>query len=312
MKLTNIQKEQILNLKNQGYSSRQIALQVLGSKTKKSTVNDYLKQCKNTTIQNTPKSSKILLLDIENSPSLGYYWNRWKTTIHESQVLSESFIISFAYMWYGDNSISCEYLDSREVLNEDDKGLVEKLHKLLSEADIVVAHNGLKFDIPVINTRLIYHGFTEPLPFKIVDTYQIAKKVFRFPSNSLKALANYLKLVNRKTEPEDGFNLWRRCTYGDKEALELMSDYNINDIIVLEELYTKLRPWDKLHPNVSVYTDSNKITCLTCGSENLEKVNKLSYTAMSAYETYRCSDCGKILRGRKNILNRNNLLTNVQ
>lgn len=311
MKLTEAQKKQIVDLKNKGYSSRKIAEIVLGFKSKKSTINDFLNKYKTTYMFEEPilPKAKILFLDIENAPCIGYYWQRWKTTIHESQVKSESFILSYAYSWLGDEEVVVSYLKHNEVINEDDSRLVKELQKLLSEADIVVVHNGIDFDIPIINTRMVYHDIKQPLPYKIVDTCRIAKKYFRFPSNSLKSLANYLKLSNRKSET-NGFEMWKGYLTGNKEFIDKMTDYNANDVIVLEELYIKLRPWDKLHPNVGLY--DTQMVCPTCGSDDLIPQKKQAYTGLSSYKIYTCNNCGKHSRTRDNIANRENLLNNIQ
>jgi len=50
--------------------------------------------------------------------------------------------------------------------------------------------------------RFIYHNMEPPSPTKDIDTFLIAKKEFRFTSNSLKDLAQYLKLETQKATLE--------------------------------------------------------------------------------------------------------------
>jgi transcription elongation factor Elf1 len=80
-----------------------------------------------------------------------------------------------------------------------------------------------------------------------------------------------------------------------------MVDYNINDVIILENIYFKLRAWDTQHPNINVY-DRNMDVCPCCGSLNFESLDKKMYTNVSEFSTFRCSDCGKVFKNRKNNL----------
>ena len=308
MKLTENQIKLIFNLHNKGYSNRYIAETVLGRKSRQSTVNDLLKSLKHN--KYSIKLPKILFLDIETAPCLGYYWSRWKTNIGQPQVVSESFIISYSYKLLSDVHVYHDVLTKEEIINEDDSRLVKNLHTILSNIEICVAHNGINFDIPIIQTRMLLHGLNEPLPYKVIDTLKIAKRYFRFPSNSLSSLAIYLNLTF-KTSPEGGFNLWKGFLKGDDECIKKMVEYNINDVVVLEELYLKLRPWDRLHPNLGLYNPQEAI-CPACGSININKMDKLTHTTVSSFITYKCTDCGKNFRDRKSSNNKDKLFSNIQ
>jgi len=102
---------------------------------------------------------------------------------------------------------------------------------------------------------------------------------------------------------------------GDVEAFVEMVTYNIGDITTLEDLYLKLRPFMKNHPNVALYQDSKEECCVACGSSNLEVLEgKSAYTQLSEFEVLRC-ECGKINRRRKNLRSKEemqNTLMNAQ
>lgn len=69
-KLTDEQKALIVSMKAQGYSSRKIAQEVLGSSTKKSTVNDYLARV-NSPHRGAPQDKGgpvIKIIDVETAP----------------------------------------------------------------------------------------------------------------------------------------------------------------------------------------------------------------------------------------------------
>lgn len=254
-----------------------------------------------------PQSAKILLLDIECAPTTAYTWGRWDQNIHQKQVVKEGYLLTYSAKWLGESAI----YSNRIYEAENDECLVRELAELMDQADLVIAHNAEKFDIPLIKTRMLALGMQPPSPSKIVDTLRMAKREFRFPSNSLDNIAAYLGLSRKISH--SGFELWVRCMNMEDAAYEEMLEYNIGDVVVLEELYMRLRPWYKTHPNVALYEEAGKARCVCCGSEKLELIEKKYYTGVSEYDVYKCNDCGKMNRSRKNSSqhNKDNLLTNV-
>ncbi len=233
---------------------------------------------------------KILLLDIETAPSLGFYFDLWKEgNIIETR--SDWFILSFAYKWLGERRVTVRALPDfpsykRDL--EDDRSLCRELHTLLSEADICVAHNGDRFDLPKICARLVVHGFQPPTPYKSIDTLKIARKHFRFDSNRLDALARYLKIG--KKLPTTGVHMWRGCMLGDKKAWKRMRRYNAHDVELLEGVYLKLRPWASTHPNLSHYT-RDPIACPTCESHRTQR-RGFRPSATGKRQLCQCTACG--------------------
>lgn len=298
MKLTRDEKDAIKDLHLKGYSVREIARDILGRESRKSTVTDYLRNLKDKTPTN---KAKILLFDLETSPSLAMVWKRFDVNISQDQVLSESFILTYSAKWLDDESVMFGALTFDEVKEENDQRLVRELYDLLDRADLVIGHNVNQFDVKVVNTRMIFHGFNPPSPYRTIDTLQMARSKFKFPSNKLGSLCEYLGL---ETKVETGgFKLWRGYMFGDKESIEKMIEYNINDTIILEQLYLKLRAWGKTHPNLQVFNnESFDILCPCCASDDIDKTDKLFTTNLSAFETYQCNSCGKWFRGRTNML----------
>jgi predicted RNA-binding Zn-ribbon protein involved in translation (DUF1610 family) len=168
-------------------------------------------------------------------------------------------------------------------------------------------HN-CNFDFPIINTRCVYHRIAPPSNYRPIDTLRIARNKFRFSSNKLNDICEYLGLGVK--EDNGGFGTWVGYLNGEKEAIQKMVTYNIKDTDLLEKLYLRFRPFDNSHPNIQIYQkDINKISCPSCGSEDIQKTDKLFYTNLSAFDAYFCEDCGKRFRGRKNVIkNRENLI----
>lgn len=255
-----------------------------------------------------PLNSRILLLDVECAPTTAYVWGRWDQNVSQKQVVQEGYLLTYSAKWLGEPTI----ISNRIFEAKNDEVLVRELAELMDKADLVVAHNAQKFDIPLIKTRMVALGMTPPSPSKIVDTLRIAKAEFRFPSNSLDSIAAYLGLEKRKRKHE-GFEMWTRCMAMDDDAFESMLEYNIDDVAVLEEVYMRLRHWSKTHPNVSLHTPADKPRCVCCGSDNLTMIDKKYYTGVSEFDVLKCLSCGKMNRSRASNKKqgRQNVLTNV-
>ena len=168
------------------------------------------------------------------------------------------------------------------------------------------------FDIPKINARMIDWGIPMYSPFQQIDAMQIAKKQFRFTSNKLQYVANMLG-VGRKMET-GGFQLWADCMDGKADAWAMMLDYNMQDVVITEDTYLELRPWSRSHPNHSLYitdgVENRELMCNKCGSEDLIRYG-YAYTNLGKFQEYHCKSCGCYPRGRKNLKNLENVLTNV-
>lgn len=242
--------------------------------------------------------AKILILDIETTPNLAYVWQFFKATVGAKQVLEHTEIMSYSYKWLGDSNIY--YYDTQET---SEANILGPLMEALDEADIVVAHNGNRFDLPTIQGRAMVAGFSPPSPYKTVDTRLVAKYEFNFPSNSLEYLTKVLGVSQKgghKNFP--GFELWSECIKGNPAAWAEMKEYNIQDIISLEEIYLKMRPWMRRHPNVGVFNEtSTACSCPKCNSTNIQW-RGYAHTNVGRYHRFQCNDCGGWGRTRTSIL----------
>lgn len=256
------------------------------------------------------KIPKILIWDCETAPMKAFVWSRWKQNVYLEQTISEWFFLSFSAKWLYSGEVISDVLTPQEVKNEDDSRIVKKLWKLLDEADVVVAHNGIKFDIPKANSRFIINGLKPPRPYHVVDTKVVAAKQFGFSSNKLDALCEYFGIEHKMGTD---FSLWKHCMEGDEKSLKYMEKYNRKDTVILEEVYLRLRPWIKNHPNVGNFFNEDKPICSCCGSDNLTELDSYYYTQVGQYKLYRC-ECGALSRGRKSVKNKDvnkNLIISV-
>lgn len=238
---------------------------------------------------------RILTIDIETSPIVAYTWGpKYETNLIE--VLDQGQIISFSAKWLDGKQVTMALPDYKGYRPNklDDKRIVKDIHKLLDAADIVVTQNGIDFDIRYINSRFLNYGISPPSPYKQVDTKKEARKITKMPSHSLDDMGKYFKL-GHKLEHE-GFDLWKKCIAGDKQAWDKMKKYNAQDVRLTEQIYLKLRPFMKSHPNVSLYSELT--ACPKCDSEN---VHKQGYHVLTSgrYQKYQCQDCGSWYKAGK-------------
>jgi len=245
---------------------------------------------KSTTQRAKTIAPKVLLFDIETAPNLGYVWAKYQQNVIEYH--QEWYILSVAWKWLGEKTTHVKGLldmgNNLYTKKGDDKALTELIANLFNEADVVVAHNGDGFDIKKVNAKILENGLPIPSFYKSVDTLKVARKYFKFNSNKLDDLGNILK-VGRKQEHQ-GFKLWLGCLEGDEKSWKKMKAYNKQDVVLLEQVYLKLRPWIENHPNLNLITGSMG-ACPKCTSTNVIK-RGFGYTKVSMYQKYQCLDCG--------------------
>lgn len=235
-------------------------------------------------------TAKILYWDIETSPNVVYTWGAGYEE-NVIKVIRPWFIISAAWRWEGEpqKDTHCVIVTPEEAKESDDRRVVEVIRDLLDEADIVVAHNGDRFDKKKLNARLVKHGLTPPQPPRPIDTLKVARGNFTFNSNRLDALGQYLG-VGGKVKHE-GFALWEKCMAGDPKALKQMAKYNIRDITLLRDVYMKLRPWMGSHPNLALY--GNPSCCPKCQAPSTALQSRgYKYTNLTKKQTWFCTKCG--------------------
>lgn len=233
--------------------------------------------------------ARILEFDLESTPNLGWAYGRWDTRL--IRIDKYSSIMSFSWRWYGEEEI--HHLSWANVARKKgtsaNKALIIALWDLFNEADVVMAHNAYRFDIPMAKAAFIYHGLTPPSPYKVIDTLRIARKEFKFPGgNGLNDLGLYLN-VGVKIEKGYG-ELWYKCLQGDKKAWEDLETYNNQDIELMEAVYEKMRPYASNHVNLA---DIEQIdgACPKCLSTNLQR-RGFNVRRNGQTQRYQCMNCG--------------------
>jgi len=251
---------------------------------------------------------KIFIYDIETSPMLGYFWGLFKQNISIDMIKEDWFVMTWAGKWFGQEKIlsdSCwNYGFDPKNKDRCDVEVIKSLWEIIDQADMIVAHNGNRFDIKKVTARAIILGLKPHKPVKLIDTMLIAKGCAAFSSNKLQYLAKVL--CGESKMDTGGIDLWIDCLNGCEKAWEKMLAYNIQDVNILENVWVALAPYDKKSPSFITHSDSEITRCINpaCGSHNVVENGSTHKTTVSEFVGYECNDCGKQMRGRKNIRSR--------
>lgn len=237
---------------------------------------------------------KILLLDIETAPNIAYVWGANKQYINPEWIAANGYVLCWTAKWLGTNEVMFKRLQKGKPLL-----LLEPIHRLLSEAHIVVHYNGKKFDIPTLNKEFLLRKMAPPAPFKQVDCLQTMWNTFFFPSNKLDYITKTLGIGEKLRHA--GPQLWLDCMADKEEAWKQMEAYNRHDVSLLEKLYIRLLPWIGSHPNVAAFLGD--AACPKCGSDDFMRDGS-HLAQVLKYERYQCGACGSWFRGTRTITDR--------
>lgn len=243
---------------------------------------------------------RVLILDIENWPMKGDFWDLWDQNIGLGQIDQHKTILSFAAKWWGEKEVFYHDVSNRRNLHCD-KPLMNPLRELIEAADILVGHNIQKFDRRVINASAVANGEKPIGKSRILDTMLICKKHFNFPSYSLEYLTSRLcpEFKKMKSKVFIGHELWRECDRRNPEAWKEMRLYNCADVRATEALWNVIEPFDS-SINFNVYTDNPQGKDCKCGGEF--RANGRYVAGLMVKQRYRCSQCGAEAQGRTNLI----------
>lgn len=165
-----------------------------------------------------------------------YTWGLWDQNIGINQIIKSTEMLCFGAKWLGQKKVIF-----RSVHHDGKKAMLEELHKLMDEADVLVGWNSAAFDHKHINREFVENGMAPPSPVKDLDLMSVTKANFQFPSNKLDYVSQKLG-VGAKVK-HSGFELWLGCMEGDSKSWGEMKKYQIQDVQLLDNLYKILLPW---------------------------------------------------------------------
>lgn len=234
------------------------------------------------------KRARILTLDIETKPGLSRHFGMFNQNMSLPQVVEPVQLLSFGAKWLGDKRVHhhSEWEDGFDQM-------VRAAHSLLTEADIVVTYNGDSFDLKHLNWEFARLGLPRPKPYKTIDLLKVVRREFRPMSKKLDFVASQLGLGAKVKH--DGFALWMRVIDGDVKARKDFTRYCIQDVNLTEKLYLRLLPWLPSGVNLPLIA-GNDTGCPVCGNPKLESEGDSTFTALTEYALYSCTNCRSWVR----------------
>ena len=240
------------------------------------TIRNWAKQLGLTGVESNP-SSKVMIYDIETSRTTAKVWWTGKQFVGHKQLQTEPAIISICYKWLGEEKVYTLTWDNKKC----DKKMLKKFLKAYNTADMVIGQNNDRFDNRWVNARAMKHNLDVNTLVKSFDIMKQTKKLFRLPSYSMDYITKYIGVENKMQH--EGIVMWDKIEDGNKseqkEYLGKMVDYNIQDIICTEQMYTKLRKYMGHKVHFGVLNGQPKYSSPTDGSTDLELVKTTTTSA---------------------------------
>lgn len=240
---------------------------------------------------------RTLLLDIETAPNVVHVWGLRDQDIATNQLIEVSYVMCWAAKWLDEPGVLFERTHRKM---DSSIGMIRKIHRLMEKADHIITHNGNKFDLPTLNKEFLLKGLYPLPPVHYTDTLTAVKSRFRFVSNRLDHLAQELG-VGKKVSHE-GHTLWVKCMNDDPKAWADMERYNKNDVVILEGVYNKIKPWIKTQASFAA-RNGDRLVCPKCGGKNYQQ-RGFMYTKVAKYARFACTDCRSWFRLNVNELER--------
>ena len=243
------------------------------------------------------RQPKILIWDVETSDMTvtidTYQLKNRIRYFNPADITRDWVMFGAAWKWWGEDQVHCVSIKPDDPFN--DYGVVRAIHEVIQEADMLVGHNSDAFDYKKLNTRAIQYDL-HPLRFRpkdCVDTLKYARKYFKFSSNKLSYIANYLGLDAKDESPD-----WNKIKCGDPDEIRYMRKYNKQDVFVTEQVYDRLKGYDERHPDMAAIAEIKDVkgknipVCKVCTSYNTFK-NGHSYNRKRTKmkQRYVCNDC---------------------
>ena len=237
------------------------------------------------------KFLKILLLDIETSLNKVYTFQLFKAYIPPKQIIEPTRILCWAAKWLGEKKV--------HFASEQEDDYIERIHKMVDEADGIIHYNGKAFDMKHLNREFLMRRLDPPSSYTDIDLLTTMRQNFKMESNKLEWVS--VQLGYEGKVQHRGVQLWIDCQEkNDPKAWKEMKKYNVRDVTEMEPIYFDLLPWIKKHPNFGHYVEGDKVICKFCGSDNLKK-NGIERNTVVPYQRYQCLDCRSPLRGRSKV-----------
>ncbi len=200
------------------------------------------------------------------------------------------YMLCVGYKKLGEKNGHCISITDFPAFHKDptnDYYVTKAAGEALRDADVLIGWYSTKFDLPYLQTRLLYHKLPTLPPIQHVDGWKIAKYKMKLNSNRLASLSAFLE-VEDKT-PLTG-PIWIKAAAGHKPSVKYVVDHCIQDVEVLEQVYDRIKPLMTNHPGMGVIL-GKLFACPVCGGEKLQK-RGYHMSRTRKYQRYHCQKCG--------------------
>ena len=227
------------------------------------------------------------MLDIEWRPTKAYVWQPWDERITPEKIIEHGGLLCVGAKW----------LDDKETFlfsewEHGHKEMLQKIHEMMLAADAIVTYNGDKYDLRKLDGEFMLHGLP-PLPNPTsIDCLKAVRK-FGFFMNRLAFVGPFLGLGGKLEN--GGMSLWVKVDKGDEKAQKKMAKYCIQDVVLLEKLYKKIRPYIRNHPAKKI---PDGMVCGSCGGTHFQSRGSRFTTAMKV-QRLQCQKCGAWRDGKR-------------
>lgn len=231
---------------------------------------------------------KRLYFDIETSPNLGLFWEAgYKKQIDYNNIIKERAIICICWKWEGEKEVYSLNWDKKQS----DKKMLQDFIPVANIADEIIGHNGDKFDLAWIRTRCLFHRIPMFPKYTTVDTLKVSRSQFKFNSNRLNYIAQFLGLGEKiKTE----YNLWKDIMLNNcPDAMAKMVKYCKKDVVLLEKVYDEMKQHILPKTHYGVLFGTDRATCPECGSDHLIKIKTRTTATGLRKAQVQCKTCHK-------------------
>lgn len=233
---------------------------------------------------------RIVIWDVETTHNLAAIFRLFEDYTSHENILQERYVVCAAWKVLGEKTVhAVSTLDDHRLFARDphnDAHVIKTLHRVLSDADAIVAHNGDSYDIKFTEGRILAQGLPPLPPIPSIDTLKVAKSRLLLNSNKLDYLGRYLGLGKKIPTRNE---LWLRVLQGDKAAIREMVRYNKYDVTLLEQVFLKLRPYAANHINRQLF--GQREGCPRCGSTHVQSRGVHRAIARN-YVRWQCQACG--------------------
>jgi len=172
----------------------------------------------------------------------------------------------------------------------DDSKLVKAIYPVLAGADMWVTYYGEAtggrrgFDEPYIVSKLLEHHLPVLPNIPHVDVYKIARKYLKLHSRRLGVVGEFLGVKTHKTEVLA--TVWKRARVGHGPSIKYVVDHCQKDVLLLEQVYLRLRAYAWDHPRIN-----GAYPCRKCGGTVQHRGHAIT-RAKGRQQRVQCASCG--------------------